>query len=62
MNEKEIGEAMRKKRGDKGLRETAREAKLQPHQIISIEQAKSAYTTRTLIQLADTIGAKVVIQ
>lgn len=62
MTEKEIGQAMRKKRGDKGLRETARDANIQPHQIVSIEQAKSAYTTRTLIQLAEAIGAKITVQ
>lgn len=62
MTEKEIGEAMRRKRGEKGLRETAREASIQPHQILSIEQAKSAYTLKTLLQLAEIVGAKITVQ
>lgn len=58
MTEKETGEVMRKKRGERSLRDVAEEAGITPRQIQDIEQARTAYTYRSLLALAKAVGAK----
>ena len=59
MNEQEIGQAMKAKRGDRPIRKVAEAAGIAPHQIISIEKAKTNYTVQTLLKLAKEIGSVV---
>lgn len=58
MSEKETGEVLRKKRGTRSLREVATAAGITPRQVQDIEQARTAYTYRSLLALAAAVGAK----
>jgi transcriptional regulator with XRE-family HTH domain len=58
MTEKETGEVLRAKRGTRSLREVATAAGITPRQVQDIEQARTAYTYRSLLALAAAVGAK----
>ncbi len=59
MNEKKTGEVLRKKRGERSLRDVAEAAGVTPRQVQDIEQARTAYTYRSLLALAKAVGAQI---
>ena len=62
MTEQQIGEALKKKRGERSIREVAQKAGIMPSQVVAIEKAQTAYTFRTLLALAKEAGAEIKVE
>lgn len=58
MTPKQIGAAVRKARGQRSIRQTARAAGLSRHQVTSIEQGATAYTINSLLALCNAVGVR----
>lgn len=62
MTIKQIGEAVRKARGQRSIREVAGTAGLSRHQVTSIEQGTTAYTINSLLALCKVVGLHLHLQ
>lgn len=56
MTPKQIGQAVRKARGQRSIREVARSAGLHRDQVTGIEQATKAYTMPVFLKLCKALG------
>ncbi len=62
MTIKQIGETVRKARGQRSISEVAEAAGLERHQVTSIEQATKAYTVLSLLALCKAVGLHLHLQ
>lgn len=61
MDQHEIGRALRRSRGARSKSEVARAAGMNRHQVRGIEGGLGDYTLRSVLQVADAVGAEVVV-
>jgi hypothetical protein len=62
MTTKQIGEALRKARGQRSVREVSGAAGLHRDQVTGIEQATKAYTVLSLLALCKAVGLHLHLQ
>ena len=62
MTTRQIGEAVRKARGQRSVRQVAGTAGLSRHQVTSIEQGTTAYTINSLLSLCKAVGLHLHLQ